>query len=65
MSKQGADAAHSKPAPFQPAKDEIPKEQPSDYNDPVDEAADESFPDSDPPSFTETSVSREPADREP
>ena len=38
-----------------------PDKQPSDYNDPVDEASDESFPASDPPSSTQTTVTREPA----
>ena len=34
----------------------------SDYNDPVDDASDDSFPASDPPSFTESTVTREPSD---
>lgn len=60
MSKQGPDAPDNQPAPLQPANDEQPDKQPSDYNDPVDEAADESFPASDPPSSTQTTVTREP-----
>jgi len=39
-----------------------PEKQPSDYNDPVDEAGDESFPASDPPSSSGATVSREPDD---
>jgi hypothetical protein len=38
------------------------KKQPSDYNDPVDEAADESFPASDPPSSSGATATREPDD---
>ena len=48
--------------PDEPKTDEQPNRQPSDFNDPVDEAADESFPASDPPSFTESTVTREPSD---
>ena len=46
----------------EPRKDEpAPQKQPSDYNDPVDEAADESFPASDPPSSTRSDGQREPS----
>ena len=39
----------------------IPRpEKPNDYDDPVDEAADESFPASDPPSTTNSSATRNP-----
>ena len=45
------------------SKDQLEqKKQPSDYNDPVDEAADESFPASDPPSSSRTTATREPDD---
>jgi hypothetical protein len=37
-----------------------PPTQPSDYDDPVDEASDDSFPASDPPSFTESTATRDP-----
>ena len=36
--------------------------EPSDFNDPVDEAGDESFPASDPPSSSGATVTREPGD---
>jgi hypothetical protein len=36
--------------------------EPSDFNDPVDEAADESFPASDPPSSSGATATREPGD---
>jgi len=42
--------------------DQQAAKQPSDYNDPVDEAGDESFPASDPPSSSGATVSREPDD---
>ena len=42
--------------------DQKAAKQPSDYNDPVDEAGDESFPASDPPSSSGATVSREPDD---
>jgi hypothetical protein len=35
---------------------------PSDYEDPIDEAAADSFPASDPPSFTDTTATRNPGE---
>ena len=54
--------------PDKPTSDQAAEEQPihersdkvSDYNDPVDDASDDSFPASDPPSFTESTLTREP-----
>jgi hypothetical protein len=45
-----------------PSDQPEPEKQPSDYNDPVDEAADESFPASDPPSSSGATATREPDD---
>jgi hypothetical protein len=49
-------------------EEQLPDEQPvhersdkaNDYNDPVDDASDDSFPASDPPSFTDSTATRNP-----
>lgn len=62
MSEQPAGAPEQQP-PESPA-DEQPAHERSDkvtdYDDPVDEASDDSFPASDPPSFTGSSATRNP-----
>jgi hypothetical protein len=61
MSERRADAGDEPHRDDQPA-DQKANKQPSDFSDPVDEAADESFPASDPPSFTGTTATRDPGD---
>jgi hypothetical protein len=52
-------------SPDQPASGTPPAEQPRDREDLVDEALDDSFPASDPPSWTDTTATREPEDQQP
>lgn len=50
--------SEERPADEQPAHERSDKT--TDYNDPVDDASDDSFPASDPPSFTDSTATRNP-----
>lgn len=54
------DLRGQEPAPEIPPQPERPPAEPREYEDEVTEASDDSFPASDPPSFTDSSATRNP-----